>query len=124
QVASSAPPKPPPSEAVAPPTPAEVRSAASEPETPPQTEPLRIDIDITETTWIKVKADGMTVNAGEILQPGTTKHFTAQNSLYLSVGNAGGLSLRINNMPAKSVGKSGQVRELNITPENVNSFIS
>jgi cytoskeletal protein RodZ len=124
QPASSAPPTAPPSEAVTPPSaPPEVTSAAPEPETPPQTEPLRIDIDITEATWIKVKVDGMTVDAGEILQPGTTRHFTAQNSLYLSVGNAGGLSLRINNMPAKAVGKSGQVRELNITPENIATFI-
>jgi hypothetical protein len=85
---------------------------------------VRIDINVTETTWIKVGADGVTVNAGEVLEPGTTRHFAAQNSIYLSIGNAGGLSLKINDMTAKSLGKSGQVRELTITPQNMKSLIS
>ena len=115
---------PPPSELVSPPTtPPEVTSAAPEPETPPQTEPVRIDINVTETTWIKVGTDGVTVDAGEVLEPGTTRHFAAQNSIYLSIGNAGGLSIKINDMTAKSLGKSGQVRELTITPQNIKSFI-
>jgi cytoskeleton protein RodZ len=122
---TTAPSTPPPSEPVSPPTtPPEVTSAAPEPETPPQTEPVRIDINVTETTWIKVGADGVTVDAGEVLEPGTTRHFAAQNSIYLSIGNAGGLSLKINDMAAKSLGKSGQVRELTITPQNMKSLIS
>ena len=102
----------------------QVTSAAPEPETPrPQTGALRIDMNVTETTWIRVEADGMTVNAGEILEPGTTRHFTARNSIFLAIGNAGGLMLKINDMPVKNLGKSGQVRELNITPQNLKTFL-
>ena len=114
----------PPTEPLPPPTtPPEVTSAAPEPEPHASTELLRIDVEVKETTWIKVGTDGTTVDPGEILEPGTTRHFTAQKSIYLSVGNAGGLVLKINDMPAKSLGKSGQVRELTITPENFKSFI-
>jgi cytoskeleton protein RodZ len=134
QTASPAP--PPSAAAVAQPTPAapaapltppttapEVTSAAPEPEPPIPTEALRIDLEATETTWIKVGADGTSVDPGEILEPGTTRHFTAQNSIFLAIGNAGGLVLKINDMPAKSLGKSGQVRELDITPQTINTFI-
>ena len=100
-----------------------ITSAAPEPEAPVAAESLRVDVEITETTWIKVAADGTTVNPGEILEPGTTRHFTAKKSIYLSVGNAGGLALKINDMPAKSLGRSGQVREITITPQNYKSII-
>jgi len=39
------------------------------------------------------------------------------------MGNAGGLVLKINDMPAKELGNRGQVRELKITPENLRDFI-
>jgi cytoskeletal protein RodZ len=113
----------PPAPLAPPTTPPEVTSAAPEPQPPVATVALRIDVEITETTWIKVAADGTTVDPGEVLEQGTTRHFTAQNSIYLSVGNAGGIALKINDMPAKNLGKSGQVRQLTITPQNFKSFI-
>ena len=94
-----------------------------EPEPAAPAEALRIDMEIKETTWIRVDTDGRTVNPGEILQPGTTRHFSAKNSIGLIIGNAGGLVLRINDMPTKDLGKSGQVRQLNITPNNLKDFI-
>jgi cytoskeletal protein RodZ len=109
---------------VAPPaTTPNVTSTAPEPQGPAPGEALRIDMEVTATTWVKVTADGTTVDPGEILEPGTIRHFTAQKLIILALGNAGGLALKINDMPAKSLGKSGQVRELKITPENVKSFI-
>jgi cytoskeletal protein RodZ len=121
-------PAPPPAASTAlltpPTTPPEVTSTAPEPEPPvAPTEALRIDIEVTQTTWIKVDSDGTTVSSGEVLKPGTTRHFTAQNSIFLAVGNAGGLAFKINDMPAKSLGKNGQVRKLNITLQNFKSFI-
>jgi hypothetical protein len=76
-------------------------------------------VEAHEQTWIKVVADGNPVDPGEVLQSGTTKKFTAQNSISISIGNAAGLSLKLNDKPMKTLGKSGQVRELNITPDTV-----
>ena len=52
-----------------------------------------------------------------------TRHFAAQNSVNLTIGNAAGLVLKINDMPTRNLGKNGQVRELNITPNNIKDFI-
>jgi cytoskeleton protein RodZ len=85
---------------------------------------LTLDIEARETTWIKVRSDGNDVNhSGEILEPGMTRKFTAETSLYLAVGNAAGLALKINDMPLKPLGKSGQVRSVTITPQNLKDFI-
>jgi cytoskeleton protein RodZ len=88
----------------------------------PATQALNIEMEATEQTWIKVMADGNTVNPGEVLQPGMTRKFTAQNQLNVDIGNAAGISLKVNDKAAKALGKSGQVRELIITPANIKSF--
>jgi cytoskeletal protein RodZ len=121
----ASPPPPPPAESVAPPTtPPAVTSAAPEPAASPAapTEALSVDLQVTETTWFKLDADGTTVDRG-ILEPGNTRHFTARNSILLTIGNAAGVALKINDMPAKSLGKSGQVRELSITPQNIKTYL-
>lgn len=98
---------PPPS---APPAPAQVAQS------------LTLEVKALEQTWIKVVSDGKTAAAGEVLQPGTARKFTASISLRLSVGNAGGLSLKLNDKSMKPLGKRGQVREVTITPGNAKDF--
>ena len=104
--------------------PVTISAAAPEPEqAPPAKETIRLDVKVKDTTWIKVNADGTSVDPGETLEPGMTRHFDAQNSLFLAIGNAAGLDLRINDMPGKDLGKSGRVREINITPDNLKDFV-
>jgi cytoskeletal protein RodZ len=108
--------------------PAAIATPASDPQPVPvpsvaQAQPLTLDVEAREKTWIKVTSDGNSVNAGEILEPGMTRKFTAENSIYISVGNAAGLTLKINNMPVRPLGKSGEVRSVTITPANLKNFI-
>jgi cytoskeletal protein RodZ len=98
-------------------------AAAPEPEAVPLNA-LTLELDAHSTTWIKVVADGASVDPGEILQSGQTRKFTAQNSINLSVGNAGGLDLKLNDKPLRPLGKSGQVRELRITPDTAKDLIA
>ena len=79
--------------------------------------PVVIELEVRETSWIKLAADGTTLVSSEILQPGTVRRYTANNSMDISIGNAGGVTLRVNGQAVSSLGKSGQVRELNITPK-------
>src|SRR5215831_1199731 len=82
-------------------------SSEPEPSSPSvKTQVITLDIQALEKTWIKVAADGNSANPGEVLEPGMTRKFTAENSLHLSVGNAAGLTLKINAMPVKPLGKS------------------
>jgi cytoskeleton protein RodZ len=91
--------------------------------TAPQSQALRLDIEATAQTWIKVMSDGNSVNPGEVLEPGMTRKFTADNSIRISIGNAAGLSLKINDKPLKPLGKRGEVRSVTITPANLKDFI-
>jgi len=117
----------PPQPAVPPPEsrPTAAPADSSQPESAPsaKTQLLTLDIHALEKTWIKVAADGNSANTGEILEPGMTRKFTAQSSLHLSVGNAAGLTLKINDMPVKPLGKSGQVRSVTFTPANLKDFV-
>jgi hypothetical protein len=89
----------------------------------PGTQALKLDIQVLEKTWLKVNSDGNTENGGEILEPGMTRKFTADNSLYISIGNAAGLTMKINDKPLRPLGKSGQVRSVTITSANLKDFI-
>jgi transcriptional regulator with XRE-family HTH domain len=96
--------------------------AAPEPEPPPPPETLSLELVAKQATWIKITTDGNTVVSGEILEVGMTRKFTAQNSIDLTIGNAAGLNLKINDMLSKPLGRAGQVRELNITQDNFKDF--
>jgi cytoskeleton protein RodZ len=125
--------QPPPTPVAAPETTPDATPVAVAEQTPPPTvvsapapapsQALTLDIEAHEKTWIKVTSDGNSVLAGEVLEPGMTRKFTAENSLYISVGNAAGLTLKINDKVLKPLGKSGQVRSVTITPATLNDFI-
>jgi len=85
---------------------------------PVSQKPLALELEIHEATWIKLSSDGATV-LNEILQPGTTRRFTAQNSMTLTVGNAAGLKIKLNDKPVPPLGLRGQVKSLTITPGNL-----
>ena len=83
---------------------------------------LALEVEILEPTWIKISTDGTPVLNRE-LPPGTTKRYTAQNSINVVVGNAGGISMKVNDKPLRPLGRSGQVKSLTITAENLPSII-
>jgi cytoskeleton protein RodZ len=105
------------------PTPAPQASAPA-PSAPSAQNALSLEIDAQDPSWIKVVADGKSANPGEVLKPGMTRKYTAHNKFKVSVGNAGGLSLKLNDKPMKPMGKIGQVREITITPDTAKDFIA
>jgi len=84
---------------------------------------IALELQVHEATWIKLSADGAPLVNGEILPPGTSRRFTAQSAIDLTIGNAGGLTLKLNDRQVRSLGRRGQVRSLMITPENVADII-
>ena len=85
--------------------------------TPPAASTLALDINASSQTWVRVTSDG-TVAFADILQPGTERRFSAERSLNVTIGNAAGVTLKINGRELKELGAEGKVRELRITPEN------
>jgi cytoskeleton protein RodZ len=108
-----------------PPAAAAVTPAPTTPAPPPQpaaakATSLVLDINIKELTWMKVATDGAVV-LNDNLQPGATQRFTAGSKIDVMIGNAAGAVLKINGRDVPSLGQSGMVRELSITPENAST---
>jgi cytoskeletal protein RodZ len=97
-----------------------VEGMDAEPAAPSQA--LAVEMEVVEPTWIRLATDGTEIVAGEVLQPGTMRRYTAEASIDITIGNAGGLMLRINDRPVSVLGRSGQVREFNITPQNLDKI--
>ena len=70
-----------------------------------------------ELTWIRISTDGL-VALNDSMSPGTTRRFSAERSIDVTLGNAAGASLKINGRDMGELGARGQVREFKITPEN------
>jgi cytoskeletal protein RodZ len=123
-----APPAPAPAEVPGPETiPATALASVPAPEPPPaKPAPARpsltsnasvvIELEVREESWFKLSSDGSDVVNSEVLPPGTTRRYTASNSMNVSFGNAAGIALRVNGQPVSSLGRTGQVRNITITP--------
>ena len=83
---------------------------------------VRVQIQVHDATWVSVQVDGLQITDGEILLPGTRRQYTADDMIELTVGNAAGLTLLINNREVPRLGIPGQVRVLTITPDNIDRF--
>ncbi|HVQ23646.1 MAG TPA: RodZ domain-containing protein [Planctomycetota bacterium] len=73
--------------------------------------------------WVEVRADGATV-VNRVLAQGESQTFEARGELVLSVGNAGGVSIRVNDRQALPLGRSGEVRKnIVITKQNLPDIV-
>ena len=63
-----------------------------------------------QSCWVEVRADGETV-INRVLAEGESETLEAQGEIVLSVGNAGGLAIRVNDQLALPLGASGEVRK-------------
>lgn len=76
-------------------------------------EPEKIIIDVTaeDECWIKITIDGKQEFKGT-LKKGEQRKWTANEKLTVRTGNAGGLLVMLNGEKTKSLGKSGEVKEI------------
>lgn len=69
---------------------------------------LLVEARVTERSWVQVWADGRSVLA-QTLPPGTTRSFSADQSVRMRVGNAGGVDITANGIHQGRLGSTGQV---------------
>jgi cytoskeleton protein RodZ len=103
-------------------TPSVEAAPEPEPEPPPPAISMALEVQAIEQTWIKVVTDNEPPQEA-LMEPGNVLRFTAQTSLTLTLGNAAGVTLTLNDQPMKPLGRSGQVREVVITPDSLKDFI-
>jgi cytoskeleton protein RodZ len=101
--------------------PASVQTAGGTDETVPP-KPLRLRFEVLEKCWVSVNSDGNRVLV-KLLEPGDTQSFDAGDRFYIVLGNAGGVRLKLNDRPAKPLGKPGEVVKVLITVQNVADFL-
>ncbi|HEY9650867.1 MAG TPA: DUF4115 domain-containing protein, partial [Coleofasciculaceae cyanobacterium] len=76
--------------------------------------PLEVTASLKEESWLRVVADGKTLFEG-ILTKGDRQTWTAKNELMIRAGNAGAVSVSLNQGEAKLLGIRGAVAEEKFT---------
>lgn len=83
--------------------------------------PLTFALRAITEVWIEVTADGRRV-AYDLLSPATEKIFTAQQTLTLRIGDAAAIEYTVNGRRGVPLGRSGQVRDLQLSPATVTAL--
>ena len=98
-------------------------SGQSSPQPPVQAAPqtLAIEIQAAAPMWVTGAADGKRV-LYRLLAPGERVSIKAQDSLAFRVGDASAFTYSINGVPGKPIGAAGEVRDIEITRDNVRTF--
>jgi cytoskeleton protein RodZ len=77
--------------------------------------PVRVEVTADQATWISLRADGKEVFAG-LLEAKQIQTAAANRNVRLRLGNAGGVSVRLNGQPIGAVGSKGSVRTVQLYP--------
>lgn len=88
-------------------------------ETPPTAQsdaPVQVSLELVERSWLRVIVDGTEEFEG-VLQEGETQDWTAENTVTVRAGNAGGVVLAVNGQPPAAMGEPGSVSEQTFSPE-------
>ena len=89
---------------------------------PESNQALRIEFEVVDKCWVSVNSDGTRVLV-RLLEPGARPTFGASDRIYIVLGNAGGVRLRINGKPARPLGMPGEVVKVLITTQNLADFL-
>ena len=99
-----------------------MQTRESNPVQPASAPTLRVELEVTQQCWISIDSDGHRA-VEKVLQPGEEQSFVATEHLFIILGNAGGVHLKINGKPARPLGKAGEVVKLLINEDNINNLI-
>ena len=81
-------------------------TAAARPAAP---DGLMVRLDAREDSWVEVRADGDVVMS-RVMPQGETQRIIARREVVLSLGNAGGVAVAVNERPVAPLGAAGEVR--------------
>ena len=107
------------------PSPASPEPPSAPPPPVPPADPGRLTMEIGPTAdcWVLASADGDTV-ISRVLSAGERQVVVARNAIELRIGDAGAFAFTINQRPGRSLGASGAVVNVRVTPSNYLSFVA
>jgi cytoskeletal protein RodZ len=94
---------------------------AQEQDPPVVDSPIMVEVEFIEQSWIRIVADGSTQFEG-ILQPGESRAWSADESLTIRAGNAGGVLVSYNQGERQAMGQLGTVAEQTFRPHETISM--
>jgi cytoskeleton protein RodZ len=83
--------------------------------------PLRVEMAATAWCWIAAESDGDRV-LYRLVEPGERVVVEGRRMISLRLGNAGSVTLSINDGPRRSAGGDGEVVDLTLTPDNADAL--
>lgn len=83
--------------------------------------PLFIEISAAGWCWIAAETDGERV-LYRLVEPGERVTLEGERAIRLRLGDAGAVALSINGGPRRSLGKNGEVVELEVTADNLEAL--
>jgi len=81
---------------------------------------LVLQVAATERAWVAVDADGKTI-LQKVMNPNEVENLKAHDSFDVTVGNAQGIVLTLNGETLKPLGRSGEVKSIHLTREDLKS---
>jgi len=81
-----------------------------------------MEIVAKDPCWISVDVDGQP-SSRRLMEPGEELVFDAVERLFILIGNAGGVQMKLNGDPTKPLGKTGEVIKMNIDLGNLQQFL-
>jgi len=81
-----------------------------------------ITLAVTRDCWVSATVDGRK-EFERLMKPGDERSLEARYELALSVGDAGAVTMTVNGVEARPLGKSGQVVTVRLNPTNVNTYL-
>ena len=83
--------------------------------------PLRIEMAASGWCWVAAETDGKRV-VYRLVEPGARLVLEARRMISLRLGDAGAVTLSINDGPRRSLGRDGEVADLEIRTDNVDAL--
>lgn len=79
--------------------------------------PVKVDVSLSDASWIEVVVDGE-VKFDGTMEKGSTQSWSGQKDVQISSGNAGAVKLVYNQSAATVMGKAGQVETKKFSAKN------
>ena len=84
---------------------------------------LAVTLVARRSSWVEAKADGTTV-LSRVLKDGESQRVEARQEIVLSLGNAGGIAVTLNDRPLAPLGRDGEKRNVAINAQTVPALLA
>jgi cytoskeleton protein RodZ len=88
----------------------------------PVTDRLVVSLAVTRPCWVSATVDGQK-QIEQVLRPGDERSLEVRRELGLTVGDAGAVTMTLNGVPAKALGKGGEVVATRLNLTNFKTYL-